>query len=311
MSGLGKDTTQQVLTYMQTARCLFRPLLYLIGRPENPNSLWLTDWDAPVLWQCWGKFLPTVIKRDTITSKIGFDSQSTKITWSPKYNSAYVKQIAGGSPYQLANNHYYDNWPVRIWRCYMPTAGDAHTYGASMLWGGKVADTTVERGAITFDVDDGLDILGQQVPNNVVELLNTGASYTGATPPTGYTTIPQYMTAAGSSTNVILGQQVAPNAGSTLDTNAVRGGFLIFNGGDDGGTPPIKLTLPGYWSSIQQNVKDTVGGTDYDQFILNAPLPWPPTPGLDTFYVSGSAPINQTDGDYQGFPYLPAPELGV
>lgn len=311
IDGNGVDSTQQVLAYLKTARCLFRCHLFLIGRPEHPNALWLTDWDTPLLWQCWGKFFPTVVKRDSITSRVGLDSQSTKVTWSPRQNSTYASQMAGGSPYQLANNHFYDNWPVRVWRCYMPTPGDAQTYGCSLLWGGEVADTTVERGSIVFDVNDGLDILGQQVPNNVVELLNTGASYTGGTPPVGYTEIPRYMSVIGSSPNVIIGQQVSPNSGSTLDTDAVRGGFLIFNGGDNGATPPVKLTLPGYWASIQQNIKVQVGGTYYDQFILNNTLPWPPTPGLDTFFVSGSAPINQADGDYIGFPYVPAPELGV
>ena len=31
----------------------------------------------------------------------------------------------------------------------------------------------------------------------------------------------------------------------------------------------------------------TLPDRDYNQFVLYMPLPWTPTPGLDTFYVSG------------------------
>jgi hypothetical protein len=36
-------------------------------------------------------------------------------------------------------------------------------------------------------------------------------------------------------------------------------------------------------------------------------MPWTPNPG-DVFYVSAHSPIDQADGDYYGFPYVPDPE---
>lgn len=193
----------------------------------------------------------------------------------------------------------------------MPTPGDADTFGCSEQFGGIVTDTQVEQGKITFEVSSGTVLMGQQVPNNVIELLNTGAAYTGATPPTGFVHIPQFAVITGSSTTVVVGQQVYPVVNSILNDNNCRGGFLVFNGGNNGATPPIDRTLPGVWSSILQNTRVTVGGSDYNQFVLASPLPWAPTSGVDMFIVSGPAPINQEDGDYVGFPYVPSPELGV
>jgi hypothetical protein len=52
--------------------------------------------------------------------------------------------------------------------------------------------------------------------------------------------------------------------------------------------------------------------SDYNQFVLYNPLPWTPTPGVDKFFVSGTAPIDKGDGgEYTGFPYVPAPDLSI
>ena len=70
-------------------------------------------------------------------------------------------------------------------------------------------------------------------------------------------------------------------------------------------------TLAGYWSAIGNNGSVTIGGTAHSAFSLYAPLPWAPTPGVDRFYVSPAAPINIADGDFYGFPYVPAPQTAV
>lgn len=45
----------------------------------------------------------------------------------------------------------------------------------------------------------------------------------------------------------------------------------------------------------------------YNSFRLYSELPWPPAIG-DPFYVSAAFPLNQDDGEYVGFPFVPAPE---
>ena len=324
-AGNGSDSTAAVLAWLQANKELTLANVYLIGRPEDPLALWLTDWEAPLSWPCWTNekknpggfpfaFDPAVIKRGTVTSKIGLEVQSLDLTWSP-VNKLYTTSIATASPYQLASLGYYDNWEVRVWTVFMPTPGDANTFGCAELFGGRISDTTVVRGQIQWKVNSFLDVVNQYVPTNVIELLNTGAAYTGATPPSGYSRIPQFNVGAGSSTNAIIGIQTFPNAGETLHTNSVQGGFLVFNTiqpNPDVNPPVLGSTLGGVWSAILQNATTQSGGSggghDEDQFILASPLPWPPVPGQDTFYVSAAAPINKSDGSYLGFPYLPSPQ---
>lgn len=303
IGGNGQDTTSAVLTWLQSGSSLAMANLYLIGEPDDPMALWLTDWESPLLWSAWGTFQPAVIKRGTVTSKIGFDVESLDVTWSPKA-AGFTQSIATANPYQLAQIGYYDNWKVRVWTVYMPTPGDANTYGASELFGGRIADTTIERGDIQFKVNSLLDVVNQQVPTNLIELLNTAAAYAGATPPAGSSEIPQFDVITGDSTTQVIGDCTNVGPHHIFDTNKLQHGYLVFNDGPG-------ATLAAVWSAIQQNVEVTIGGVHYNQFVLYAPLPWPPTPGVDTFYVSAASPINQSDGDYIGFPYVPSPEAAV
>lgn len=313
VAGNGADSTAATLAYLRNNKELVLADLYLIGFPDDPMALWLTNWESPLSWPCWssqkvnpggfpGAFDPVVISRDTVSSSIGLDVSKLTVRWSP-VNKVYTTSIATASPYQLASLGYYDNWEFRVWTVYMPTPGDANTLGCSELFGGRVADTKVNRGEIEWTVNSFLDVVNQYVPTNVIELLNTGAAYAGATVLPGFSVVPQFNVGVGSSTNVIIGIQTYPDPGTTLGANVARGGYLVFN-------QTATATLGGVWSSILQN--DTVtsgggsGGMDEDQFVLGNPLPWPPTAGLDTFYVSGSSPINQQDGDYYGWPYVPS-----
>jgi hypothetical protein len=71
-------------------------------------------------------------------------------------------------------------------------------------------------------------------------------------------------------------------------------------------------TLAGAWSAIGQNGEFTDGdGNHHTEMVIYSPLPWPPTPGVDQFYVSTTAPINLGDEDYFGFPYVPLPTQAV
>jgi hypothetical protein len=308
INGLGLDSTAATAAWLSAGKNITLGNLILIGEPEHPQALWLTDFETPLLWPCWGTFYPAVIKRGSVTSAIGLQVQSLSLTWTPP-NSAYTQTVSNANPYQLAKLGFYDNWLVRVWTVYMPTPGDAATFGASELFGGRIADSTVARGSIVFTVNSFLDVVNEQVPTNVIELTNTVAAYTAATPPKGFSNIPQFAVIQGSSNTQVIGDQTFPVPHSILNTNVARQGFLAFNTGPGN-------TLGGFWSAIAQNTEintlTPIGGrTTFNQFLLNSPLPWPPTPGVDTFYVSGAAPIDQSDGDYFGFPYVPDPATAV
>lgn len=310
LGGDGSDTTSAVAAWLSAGNEFAMANVYLIGEPEDPMALWLTDWESPLCWPIWTKekvapgtpnaFDPAVIKRSTVSSKIGLDVQTLTITWTPKAGTP-SQSIATATPHQLAQLGFYDNWPVRVWTCYMPTPGDANTYGCSELFGGRIATPTVARNAITFKVNSWLDVVNHTVPTNVIELLNTAASYAGATPPAGFSQIPVFNVITGGSPTMVIGDCVSPSAHHIFSTNAFQRGFLVFKDGPG-------ATLARMWSAIKANNSVNVSGTNYNQFLLYAPLPWAPTPGVDTFYVSAAAPINQADGSYYGFPYVPNPE---
>ena len=185
IDGYGNDSTARLAQYLRTRNQVRFANLILIGVPENPNSIRLTDWESPLFYPPWGTFQNAVVSRSTVQSKIGFDVSPLTISWTPR-NQPWSANVNTANPYQLAQAGYYDNWPVRVWTVYMPTPGDCMTFGATALFGGYIGDSTTARGKIGPTVRSFLAVTGQQVPNNVIEILNTAAAYKGATPPKGF-----------------------------------------------------------------------------------------------------------------------------
>ena len=307
--GNGNDSTAAVLAWLKANNELRIANLYLIGELEDPQAVFLTDWESPLVWSPWGTFQPAIqadgsvgIARGSVTSKFGFTVQQLEIKWNVQPPASFASSISAASPYQLARMGYYDNWPVRVWSVYMPTAGDANTFGASELFGGRISKCVVERGVITLTVNSFLDVVNVYVPTNVIELTSSLASYKGATPPAGFSVVPQFKVLAGSNTQTIICDSTT-NPGHIFSTNVFRNGYVVFNGG-------VGSTLGGVWSAVLSNY--TVTGTpQHNGIILYSLLPWPPTPGVDTFYISAAAPINQADGSYGGFPFVPGPESAI
>ena len=96
-AGDGSDSTSAVLAYLAEAQQLRLADLYLIGEPEDPMAIWITNWESPLSWPCWGTFQPAVIQRDTVTSEIGLKVASLNITWSPAL-TAFGTSIATANP---------------------------------------------------------------------------------------------------------------------------------------------------------------------------------------------------------------------
>lgn len=302
--GNGNDSTAAVQAYLaNTVNPLIRHL-YLIGEVDDPNAIWLTDHEAPVIYQPWGLFQPAVIKRDGVTTKIGLDVQKLNVTWTPGNLQSGVT-IAMANPLQLARIHYYDNWKVRIWRCFMPTPGDATTLGACEWFGGRIGTSTIDRSQIVFSVSSFLDVVTQKVPANVIESTSTLAGYTAATIPPGDASQPVFQVFAGTNTTQIIADCLTPTAGKIYSDNLFVAGYMVFLAGPG-------ATLTGVWSAIGSNITFHDGnGNSHSEFLIYSALPWAPTPGVDTFYVSMAAPINSTDPDYYGFNFVPSPVSAV
>jgi hypothetical protein len=303
LSGTGQDTTALVSTWLQSGASIYLAHLYMIGEPDDPDCLMLTDWQSPLYWGLYGEFTPANIERDVIKSSIGFEVSKIQLSWRPSMPTATVS-MATANAYQKAHIGVYDNWPVRIWICYMPTPGDAQTYGACERFGGRVGNVDVVRGEIVFEVTSFLDVVNKKVPAQVVELTNPAIATIAATPPEDLTVIPQFNVITGSTTGALIVDCTTPSAHKIFTDGILRNGYVVFNRGTG-------MTLGGRWSAILYNKKVTIASVDYNEITLCEALPWAPTPGVDTCYISGAAPINLVDGSYQGFPYVPSAEQAL
>lgn len=305
INGAGVDTTAATAAWLRrTHKPLLRDLI-IIGYPEDPRSIWLTNHEAPVIYSQYdGVFHPATVTRDRIKAQIGLDSQTIKINWSPS-GSTNTVNTSTASVVQLARLHTYDNWPVLILRAFMPTPGDADTLGCAEWFGGRVDTVGVERNTLTFNVADNLSVCSQKVPSTIVEVTNTLAGTAAVTLPAGDTSVPIFKCYTGSTEDYIIADCLSPTAGKIYSGDEFAGGYMVF-------LSSTGSTLSGAWSAIGQNGKFTDGDSNsHSEFEIYAALPWPPTPGVDTFYVSKSAPIDQADEDYYGFPYVPAPQSAV
>jgi hypothetical protein len=222
------------------------------------------------------------------------------VTWTPG-NLQTGNTISTANPLQLARIHYFDNWPVRIWKIFMPTPGDANTLGGCEWFGGRIGNCTLGRNQIEFSVSSFLDVVSQKVPANVIESTSVLAGYTAATLVAGETSNPTFQVFTGSTTTSIIADCLSPTANKIYSGNQFVAGYMVF-------LKSAGSTLEGVWSAIGGNGKFTDGsGNDHSIFSIYSALPWAPTPGVDTFYVSTAAPINFSAGGLYSFPFVPAP----
>lgn len=305
-SGSSANTTAAVQDYLNNTSSPLIYDLYIIGPPENPNSLWLTNYDSPLIYGGFPgeTFFPATIKRDQVTSKIGLSSQSLTITYTPPPASAGTT-TATATPYQLAAQHFYDNWPVQIYRAFMPTPGDINTLGITDWYGGRVQNCKIARNSLIFNTKDYMDVLSQKVPSTVIEVTNTLASTAATTLPAGDTSIPTFQCFTGSTETQIYADCLSPTADRIYAGDLFAGGYMIFLAGTG-------ATLAGAWSGIAANGSYTDGdGNHHSNFVIYSPLPWPPNPSTDKFYVSMQAPVDISTGYESGFPYVPTPQASA
>jgi hypothetical protein len=303
IGGNGTDTTAATLAYLRPSSGPkpnpFLANLFLLGEREDPGAQLLTDWESPLSWSQYGIFNPGVVKRSTVDCKIGFTVNDFSFEWSPKA-APFTNDIATANPYQLARLRFYDGKPFKMFRTIGPTKGDADTFGACVLFSGRVKAATIERGKITFTIESWLNVVNQMVPPNVIEVTNTLAGYKGATPVLvdGETTIPRFTVVAPSSTTTILGVCTSPTPNKIYGDNKFKNGFLYFTSGK----------LAGLWSAMggsNNAVFPIIGGgsVQYNRFIVATPFSWDPAPG-DQFYVSTAYPVS---GPESPFTHVPAP----
>ena len=184
-------------------------------------------------------------------------------------------------------------------------SGDAITLGATQWWGGRIDTVQVERNKLSLNCRSFLDVVSQKVPSTVIEVTNTMASSMVVTVPAGDAHAPVFACYTGSTADYIIADCTSPTANKIYSGNQFAGGYMVFLSGPG-------ATLAGCWSAIGQNGAFTDGhGNKHTEFEIYSALPWPPTPGVDTFYVSATAPIDIGEEGYYGFPFVPSPQSGV
>ena len=294
LDGNGNDSTAAVQAYLLNNVSPRMCTLYLIGQAEDPYSLWLTDNESDLVYSFWGTFVHAVVSRGTVSSKIGLESTSLDISYSPALPRTFGATTATANPMQLAQQGFYDNWPVRCWTAFLPTPGDSNTLGACELFGGIIGNTKVDRTGIKFQVNSFLYVTDRQIPPNTIEATNTLASFLGAIPPAGLAAVPTFNVATvGTSTTSFSATCDSPTPGQIFSNNVFQQGFLVFTSG----------SLEGFWSAVAANSS----GAGENIFQVYTPFIAPPQAG-DTFYVSAKSPVDQTDtSDFYGFPYVPDP----
>src|ERR1035438_7197129 len=149
-NGNGVDTTAQVLALLKNNTSINTQDLYQIGESADPNVLYLTDYDRPLYWGMVGTFIPGVTQRDKIATKIGLEVDSIGFSYSPTNRDFITNSIQGTSPIKLAYEGYYDLKPLKIWRTFMPTDGDANSLGATPYFGGRISSSVTGRDWIKF-----------------------------------------------------------------------------------------------------------------------------------------------------------------
>jgi hypothetical protein len=317
INGAGTDSTSLVRDYLASHRQLLLCDLYVIrtapcyaGQYLDQTFL-LTDFEAPLKWDHKGTFQKAVISRGEVESKIGLEADSLDITWSPLDSQVLA---SGGSPLttlltvlQGFNAGIFDNGTVEVWRCVLPNPGDligspavaakfgdANTFGACMMFGGRIGDIKPDRQSVTMTVISRMETLNIQVPTNLIEPTNILAQYL-----TG-----QLASAGPASAAVVAGSTVnkiyADGTGSPIITapaGTYDSGYLRFSSGK----------LAGHFVGVRAQTIES----GHHAFYLYGKLPFPPSVG-DTLipyipiprdFASASASAN----GYAGFPFVPNP----
>lgn len=304
IDGDGVDVTATVLAFQEANNQYNTADLVLIGELEDEHAVFLTDYPSPLRWKLWGTFLSGAIgSRGKVSSQIGLQVGTMEFSWSPK-TVAFGSTLATANAFQKAQSGFFDSKKFRLWRTIMPTPGDANTFGACEMFGGRIADTTIERNKITFTVSSFLDVVNQLIPPNVIEWTNASAAYAGNIPviSDGETQLPQFTVVAPSSATSILGQCTGPTPNKIYGANKFLYGFIKFNQGS---------SLAGYFSAVSSNGDIISSGVHYNRFTVYQAFPWDPQVG-DTFYAGILPPINAADGlpafPYDGYRWVPQPE---
>jgi hypothetical protein len=277
IGGSGTNTTSAVVTYLAANRALrCADLLQLQtaiqGQPWSQNVL-LTSFDRPLTWSQVGTFVPGRFTRGEVDSQIGLDTVSMDLEWCLRDSDVFFNAPGGVVITQLQafERGLWDNGLVNVYRTVMPTLGDANTYGAMQLFGGRIGEVSeLSRTGVKLKVNSLLELLDLNVPTNLIEATNVQCQYGIGQPPAGLSAVPVFSVVAGAPAGILWGSCVSPNSGQLFGADTFDFGYIQFVSGS---------SLGQIFRSVWFSEPQSVSGGSYNAFYLYDQLPWRPAVG--------------------------------
>ena len=273
INGSGTDVTSAVISYLAANRVFYAAELVQLqtaiqGEAWSQNIL-MTLFDRPLTWSHIGTFVPGRWSRGEIESKVGLDTVSMDLDWYLRDSDVFFNTTGGINITQLQafERGLWDNGLVNVFRTVMPTVGDANSYGAMQVFGGRIGEVSkLTRTGVTLKVNSPLELLDLYVPTNLIEATNLQCQYGIGQPPAGLSALPVFTVAAGSTPGLLLGNCVSPNNGQVFAADTFDFGYIQFNSGTS-----LGKIFRSVWFSEPQS--------GHNAFYFYDPLPWMPVVG--------------------------------
>ena len=261
----------------------------------------LTDYPSSLVWNVRGTFAPGEISRGTVESKIGLEADTLQVTWSPKDSDILADDGSGHTLLSAIAGFgagVFDNGTLEVWRCLMPTLGDAQALGACLLFSGRIGNIDPDRLKAVITVVSRLEVLNEMVPTNLIEPTNIIAQYTTGQILNGGPS--RFLLTSGSTRKILYADPTDAPGPYVPANDSWTDGYVVMAG-------PGKLG--GSYRGVRSQIYDP--GISHHVFYLSEDLPFDPLAG-DTFQAFIPVPPSQagaaTQGsDYVGFPYVPSP----
>lgn len=219
----------------------------------------------------------------------GYSMVSTGTTMDGKYMLQSMRQSFATTDWYLA--------PVTLFRFFMPTPGDVESYGAAIMFRGRVSEIEVDKSSVKVTVASLMEIFKQRVPSQTIQPGNRWAPY-------DFNPTPDFQ---GSTVSGGSGSYAWVTLTSFLDiptTNELDEGWGLVQA-----FRPSDSSLIGqWWRRIYTNVTDGSDVTLY--FIDPLPIDLSTVNVVVKMWKSATTSTNP-DGPGAGMPYVPQPLIGV
>jgi Uncharacterized conserved protein (DUF2163) len=267
IDGNGNDTTDVMRSFCMSRRGVIQQADLIQLKTAVQGEPWskvlnLTPHARPLTWNRQGTFIPKGIKRQTIESVIGLDTQSCTVEFDLSDRDLF-------GPITLLQSFVaglWDQGEAHIWRTVMPAEGDCNTLGAYELFGGFIADTRPTLQGVQITINSLTERFDQKIPTNLIKAGNPKAEYGLGSAPAGCSSVPVFTVLAGSTPSRLLASCVSPTAGQVFTAEVFNVGYIQFQSG---------ASLGKMFATIRRS--EGFSGTNL--FRLYEPLPWNPQPG--------------------------------